>query len=219
MRLTFFYILVPLFLLHTNANSASFDCTKAKSKVEKTICNDPGLSKLDEKLSATYKASMSSHPLPDYVKARQRVWVSNNQYCDSSNFLSCLKKNYQVRIEYLNGINNSTVYSTAKKFSYSGGDVVAEYWMADGQNRFSVWGGFVINQQASRDNGKPTYVGCEFEGKISNPNSGQAISSEGTKIGFKLSPNTLIFDENTGAEICAGFGRLPESVLEKVVRN
>ena len=220
MRLTsIIFILASFLLLLTNANSASFNCAKAKSKVEKAICGDPDLSKLDEQLSTAYKASLSSHPLPDYVKARQRDWVSLNQYCDSSNFIACLKNNYQERIAHLMGTNNLTVYSNTKKFSYSDGDAVAEYWLADGQWRFSVWGGFVIHRQASEDNGKPTYVGCEFDGKMSNPNSRQAISSDGTKIGFKLNSNTLTFDENTDTEICAGFGRLPEEVLKKVSKN
>lgn len=220
MRLTStVFILVSSLLLHTNANSASFNCAKAKSKVEKAICGDNDLSKLDEQLSTAYKASLRLHPLPDYVKSRQRDWVSLNQYCDSSNLIVCLKKNYQERIAHLTGINNLTVYSNTKKFSYSNGDIVVEYWLADKQWKFSVWGGFVIHQQASEDNGKPTYVGCEFDGKMSNPNSRQAISSEGTKIGFKLDSNTLTFDENTDTEICAGFGRLPEGALEKVSKN
>ena len=35
-----------------DASAASFDCRKAKSTVEKLVCADPALSKLDERLAA-----------------------------------------------------------------------------------------------------------------------------------------------------------------------
>jgi uncharacterized protein len=52
----YFNVLLTLFLsvLATTANAASFDCKLAQAKIEKMICADSGLSKLDEQLSAAY---------------------------------------------------------------------------------------------------------------------------------------------------------------------
>ena len=43
-------------LLSTYANSASFDCNKAASWVEKTVCGSPELSKLDDTMAKSIKA-------------------------------------------------------------------------------------------------------------------------------------------------------------------
>src|ERR1035441_10939093 len=57
--------------------AASFDCTKARSKVEKAICADPELSKLDDQLAVVYKSALAAHPLPSYIRARQRAWLND----------------------------------------------------------------------------------------------------------------------------------------------
>jgi len=48
--LSFFFL--PLF-------SASFNCQKASTKIEKTICQDKELSRLDEALAKEYKQALS----------------------------------------------------------------------------------------------------------------------------------------------------------------
>jgi uncharacterized protein len=41
-------------VLEFTAQAASFDCGKAGTKVEKIVCSDADLSKLDEELNAAY---------------------------------------------------------------------------------------------------------------------------------------------------------------------
>jgi uncharacterized protein len=67
-----------LILLASQAEAANFDCAKARSKVEKAICKDTELGKLDEQLSVAYKTALASHPLPKYVRVRQKDWLVNN---------------------------------------------------------------------------------------------------------------------------------------------
>ena len=43
-----------LLIIAGNADAASFDCGKATSEVEKIICSDDELSRLDESLSKVY---------------------------------------------------------------------------------------------------------------------------------------------------------------------
>lgn len=62
-------ILIPIcILIPTICFAASFDCTKAKSPVEKAICSDAELGKLDEDLSKVYKDALKEHPVENYVK-------------------------------------------------------------------------------------------------------------------------------------------------------
>lgn len=47
-------LLTLIFLLSISLFGASFDCAKATSKVEKMICSDEKLAKLDSELSQIY---------------------------------------------------------------------------------------------------------------------------------------------------------------------
>lgn len=76
--------------------AASFPCAKAKSKVEKLVCADPALSKLDDELAAEYKKAASDW---DTVYNGQREWLRNIR--DRCTTASCLTQAYRERIEVL----------------------------------------------------------------------------------------------------------------------
>lgn len=44
--------------LAAKTQRAGFDCSKATTKIEKMICADAGLSKLDEQLDTAYKTAL-----------------------------------------------------------------------------------------------------------------------------------------------------------------
>ena len=190
--------------------AASFDCSKAKSKVEKAICSDSDLSHLDEDLANIYKEALKKHPIPDYVKARQKDWLSLNQYCDSKKFTECLKVNYKKRISGLQLSNSTQIYANSKKFSYSNGDMVIEITPEKGT--FSMWGGFAIHNQASQAQGKTIYTGCEFEGVLKDKTMTSAIGDDGMQISFKLKNNQIEFDLATQEKICSGFASIPSNI-------
>uniref|UniRef100_UPI00387E9933 lysozyme inhibitor LprI family protein n=1 Tax=Psychrobacter sp. GW64-MNA-CIBAN-0177 TaxID=3140449 RepID=UPI00387E9933 len=48
-------------LLFTHAHSASFDCEKAATWVEKTICESSELSNLDEAMANKYKQELANN--------------------------------------------------------------------------------------------------------------------------------------------------------------
>lgn len=56
------------------AKAASFDCAKAGTSIEKTICKDLALSVLDEKLADAYKAAVRKN-VPK-IKDEQRRWLT-----------------------------------------------------------------------------------------------------------------------------------------------
>ena len=80
----------------------SFDCDKASSEQEKTVCNNPTLANYDKSLSILY-AKLKSHPRFNEIKQSQREWLKSirktsqtaelldtfliNQYRDRNYFL------------------------------------------------------------------------------------------------------------------------------------
>jgi uncharacterized protein YecT (DUF1311 family) len=95
-----FIIIVLLGLFSTQAIAASFDCNKAASWLEKTVCSNPELSKLDEELAKAYHdalASLSPEGQKE-TKQYQRQWLKELSSCQS---VGCLKDVYKERIKQL----------------------------------------------------------------------------------------------------------------------
>lgn len=205
-------LLASLLGLTIPVYAASFDCTRAKSKVEKSICSDPELSSQDEILALAYKEALKTHPVPAYVKARQREWVRLNQYCDTSRFAECLKNNYRSRISHLLATPKLIVYANTKDFSYTEGDMVVEYWPSNEKYNFSVWGGARIHRVASEDNGRPTYTECSFDGISENISGGLAIDPVyDAKLFYRIIGDTIVFPGKP--DICPGFAGIPSDPL------
>jgi uncharacterized protein YecT (DUF1311 family) len=76
-------IIIALFgLFSTQATAASFDCHKAASWVEKTVCSNPELSKLDAEMAKAYHdalASLSSEGQKE-TKQYQKQWLKEISY-------------------------------------------------------------------------------------------------------------------------------------------
>lgn len=81
------------------AAAASFDCTKASSSLEKTICSTPSLSALDDQLAQAYKDARSRSSNPDQLKATQVDWIKSVRLCQSE--VACIEKAYKTRISEL----------------------------------------------------------------------------------------------------------------------
>ena len=91
---------VMLLLWAGNAPAASFDCAKAGTAVEKMICGDAGLSKLDEEMSGAYKAASQRCENEDkaQLKSAQLQWLKERNNCADS---VCIRKSYQTKIDDL----------------------------------------------------------------------------------------------------------------------
>ncbi|HTJ65389.1 MAG TPA: lysozyme inhibitor LprI family protein [Alphaproteobacteria bacterium] len=81
------------------AGAASFDCSSATSKVEKTICSAPRLSAQDDRMAAAYRAVIHNSADTDALKARQRAWLHDTRTeCeDSPEVAKCLGQAYARR--------------------------------------------------------------------------------------------------------------------------
>jgi len=91
--LALIYLCLPLLI--GNAHAASFDCAKAGTKVEHMICDNPEISKLDEKLSSAYKEMLRQDDLQpeevEGIKKSQRNWLKGRNSCGD---VECLTRYY-----------------------------------------------------------------------------------------------------------------------------
>lgn len=84
--------------------AASFDCAKAGTIVEKLICSQPNLSKLDDELDRAYKQALQRDDVKQQVILSQRQWLKQERnVCRSA---ECLDAAYALRIREL-GISAS----------------------------------------------------------------------------------------------------------------
>jgi len=92
-----------LLLVHSILFSASFDCAKATTKIEKAICKDQRLCELDEELAILYKGLRNSlNPRgKELLKQEQRYWLKerNSKYADAN--VDSLISSYEKRISAL----------------------------------------------------------------------------------------------------------------------
>lgn len=87
--------------LSSQVLSASFDCGKASSLVERLVCSDRDLSILDQTLGELFNSEKEKYP---NVIAGQKNWLSEQRnLCKTS---ECLRKVYSDRIEYLKTIEH-----------------------------------------------------------------------------------------------------------------
>jgi uncharacterized protein YecT (DUF1311 family) len=78
--------------------AASFDCAKATTQIEKSICVEPGLSRLDGELGHLYESARHTAPDPASLKAEQVRWLEERNRCEDE---GCLRKSYESRIAQL----------------------------------------------------------------------------------------------------------------------
>jgi uncharacterized protein len=107
-RIRLVVIIIALFgLLSTQANAASFDCKKAATWVEKTVCSNPELSKLDEQMAKAYHDALASLSREGQKETRQyqKQWLKEEaptcKKDEPADSVECLKDIYEKRIKQL----------------------------------------------------------------------------------------------------------------------
>jgi uncharacterized protein len=89
------------FVVIANAQAASFDCTKTVSKIEKMICEDTELSKLDEEMLTVYQKTYHYTADPAELRLKQKQWI---KYRDTCKEVRCVTKAYHSRLTVLQTI-------------------------------------------------------------------------------------------------------------------
>lgn len=98
------WIVLTWLVLGCPAHAASFDCARAETKVEKLICADAELSKLDEDLAAAYTAAREVRGNEASLRTTQRQWQKERNSCTDA---QCVKNSYSTRLSSLANEVNS----------------------------------------------------------------------------------------------------------------
>jgi uncharacterized protein len=90
---------------------ASFDCSKASTAIERTICKDPELAKADRDMAAAYgalAAKLSGAAKEALVKDQVQWIADRNRACatDTDGIIPCLKGMYGARIANLHAFGD-----------------------------------------------------------------------------------------------------------------
>lgn len=198
----------------------SFNCAKATTAYEKLACKHPDVAAADRKLAAAYRKALTSHPLPSYVRERQRVWLGTLGFCATTiggNAVSdCLTYLSQRTAELLR--QPFAVYTDAEggAFNYRASHVVIELFSstADGKIPVSLWGGANILRSVG------TYTECDGHGTI-DIRSGRVTFDESSgmqePIAIQMGPNasSLIIEEHVS---CIGFAHIPAGTYSAVTK-
>ena len=86
----------------SQAEAASFDCSRAKSRIENMICRTDNVSALDEELSRRYK-QLAAQADASALKADQLAWMRARDQCKDA---ACLAESYQARLKFLSVWND-----------------------------------------------------------------------------------------------------------------
>lgn len=142
-HLTLFFI----FLFSSFAYGASFNCAKASTFVEHSICDNAQASKLDEALARAYKNARASVSSPNQLKKDQRYWLKNTRNrCQN---VACVKQTMKSRIKVLKSLSSP---STISPFMRS---LVGKYQTNEGDIEISILKGrlyfklLVVNARAN----------------------------------------------------------------------
>jgi len=100
------------------AQAASFDCAKATTKIEKLICADPELSKLDDELNVAYNIAMQAEPYAENVQQTQKQWLRDRNQCRAAD---CVKKQYEMRLAALSSTPSADQPSSITPFTLTMG--------------------------------------------------------------------------------------------------
>jgi uncharacterized protein len=103
MKKNLMIIVITIILTSTSAVQAvSFDCAKATTAVEKMICDDEKLSKLDDALDSVYRESITVSSDIAPIKKGQMSWLKKRNACKDK---KCIKKLYNKRTAELRKLN------------------------------------------------------------------------------------------------------------------
>lgn len=88
-------LMALLMLSALPAYAASFECDKAKIKVEHLICDHTALGQLDEEMRNTYRSTLEQAANPDKLIQSQRNWIKERNKCHN---VACVTQSYSDRL-------------------------------------------------------------------------------------------------------------------------
>lgn len=138
-------ILMVLFsLVAFEAYAVSFNCKKAKFRVEKTICSNQRFSDLDDLLAFSYKKALANTRNKRSLRRTQRSWLYKRNRCRTNR---CIKHAYRSRISELKKLAGNKYRSISGEYDRSSGPISADLTIRELKNGmvrvtgYAVWVG------------------------------------------------------------------------------
>ena len=179
---------LSLFVAFGSLNGASFNCKKAGTFIEHTICNDDKLSKLDEDLAKAYKSAKKKTD-KNALKKEQRKWLKTKR--KSCQDVKCLRRVYAERVDELNAYGNSNTPTWA-----------GNYYKGDASISIKKDLSFmyiVMNPVKGLNM-------CDIEGKFSQQRDTLSFSEEGCSVKIKSLNNSTLSAKIVDCDIFCGDG-------------
>jgi len=98
---TVIFMSFTILVAATYVSGGGFDCSKATTSVEKLICSDETVSKLDDELAKVYRQALHDISDKKELKSQQRTW--GRKVRNSCKDIACLKLKYDEKISALKG--------------------------------------------------------------------------------------------------------------------
>jgi uncharacterized protein len=95
-KLCFVSFGVLVLCMESTSYATSFDCSRAKTATEKTVCSDWTLSTFDEVLAQRYLTVLAEESDPERTKSDQRKWLDLRNACSADH--ACLRRAYEARL-------------------------------------------------------------------------------------------------------------------------
>jgi uncharacterized protein len=88
----------PVFAQGVNVAAPSFDCAKARGRIENMICAESHLATLDRRVADLFATAVAQASDAGDVKRAQRRWLGDRDDCKD---VACVEQSYQLRVTQL----------------------------------------------------------------------------------------------------------------------
>jgi len=122
--------------LFSSAYAASFDCRKASTFVEKSICSNETASKLDEALASKYRDALATSKNSDELKAEQKSWLKMVR--NKCKTILCINDVTNKRISELSNNPASKLVDASKDGKYESETGDLEIITSEGDTYFKL---------------------------------------------------------------------------------
>lgn len=194
------------FWIAVTAHAASFDCLKASTNIEKLICSNARLSKLDENLSVAYKMSLERDNLKHNVAASQKQWLKNiRNVCTD---VSCATFSYKIRIRELVLTMLKDINTASHTPPQETKDLILGKWVA-GSRAFDGFDFEISENTATMFNGEWSgkYLILKFETGIGPSRTMPWMKNRWHRVSIWIESaayEVLVFTIQEGSECSAG---------------
>lgn len=147
----------------TSAMATSFDCSKALTNIEKTICNNKELGELDFRMSKAYFALTSKldERHAKQILRHQKYWLKARNTCGHDD-TKCLIKSYENRILYLNKNKRELITCSVDDLNIP-------------ENTLIYAGGFVVGKRTNFQIDQSGSQATQFEVTVNSPTTPVAL--------------------------------------------